>query len=99
MGLYFAPYMSCYLDGNPDVYSDSMYNGGTGKSFSSQYLCSSNCNDIGGFCGNGVLENGTQSASNESFYVANTNSDKSVVKNYYIGNFEHSSLDSPDTLA
>ncbi len=75
-------------NGNPDVYSDSMYNGGTGKSFSSQYLCSSNCNDIGGFCGNGVLENGTQSASNESFYVANTNSDKSVVKNYYIGNFE-----------
>jgi len=75
-------------NGDPNVYSSSMYNGGSGKNFSSQYLCSGTCNDIGGFCGDGILENGTQLASNSSFYTVQTNSDKSTIKNFYLGNFE-----------
>ncbi|MEZ7820890.1 MAG: C-type lectin domain-containing protein, partial [Patescibacteria group bacterium] len=75
-------------NGDPNVYSSSMYNGGSGKNFSSQYLCSETCNDIGGFCGDGKLENGTQLATDSSFYTIQTNADKSIIKNFHIGNFE-----------
>ena len=46
-------------NGDSDVNNSKIIDGGLGKSFSDQYLCSKNCTDIGGFCGDGILENGS----------------------------------------
>ena len=77
-----------FENGNPLVYSNAMYNGGSGANFSSQFLCSNTCNDIGGYCGDKILENGTQDLNDPTFYTVQVNADKTSVRNYYLGNFE-----------
>jgi|GEM_PF-6890589 len=77
--------LSVEENGNSQLNIDNIYDGGVGDKYASQYMCSKSCTDIGGFCGDGILENGFQEFSD--FFGLKYNKDPKKYY-YYISNFE-----------